>query len=416
MADIIANAAKGQRRALNSLYTSVKNKVYFVAEFLLGDERAASDATVRAIKMAFEAMGNEEIKSEKDFCALAIRKVADICKKTIVKSDAKAFKLPDNKNFLISGAVDTDCNQTELADRIIDKFSSLHKFIFILNLVGIVSKKRIAALCKSDTKTIEAAIDAEKLNIERLSDGKADYGAIYEVFKKRSEIACISAEADKEMNAIIADISAPYQKKARKGAIGITAIVLAVCLLVTGVVAIIVNNKPEPNKLYLAEIEIEDYGTIKLELDPSIAPITVKNFVDLAESGFYDGLTFHRIIEGFMMQGGDPDGNGTGGSDKEIYGEFTENGFVNNLSHKRGVISMARSNDPDSASSQFFIMHKDNAGLNGKYAAFGWVTEGMDVVDAVCESAEPIDGNGTIPAAKQPVIKSIKITGTKDAE
>ncbi len=166
----------------------------------------------------------------------------------------------------------------------------------------------------------------------------------------------------------------------------------------------------DANKNYYAEIIIEDYGTIKVALSSVQAPKTVENFVTLAVSGFYDGLTFHRIIEGFMMQGGDPKGNGTGGSGQNIVGEFSANGWQNTLSHKRGVISMARSQKYDSASSQFFIMHQDYTGLDGQYAAFGWVTEGMDVVDKVCTEAQPIDNNGTIPAAKQPVIETIKIT------
>ncbi len=164
------------------------------------------------------------------------------------------------------------------------------------------------------------------------------------------------------------------------------------------------------DKPIFAEIVIKDYGTITVKLDHDSAPITVENFVSLANSGFYDGLTFHRIIEGFMMQGGDPLGNGTGGSDKNIKGEFSSNGVNNPLSHTRGTISMARAYDPDSASSQFFIMHKDYTGLDGDYAAFGQVTEGIDVVDEVCTQAEPVDNNGTIPAADQPVIEKIIIS------
>ena len=148
----------------------------------------------------------------------------------------------------------------------------------------------------------------------------------------------------------------------------------------------------------------------RIKLDGKTAPITVQNFVDLAKSGFYDGLTFHRIIEGFMIQGGDPNGNGTGGSDKTIKGEFKENGAKNNIKHKRGVISMARSSDYDSASSQFFIMQEDNDSLDGQYAAFGHVTKGMKVVDKICEDADPMDDNGTIAQSKQPVIKTITVS------
>lgn len=158
-----------------------------------------------------------------------------------------------------------------------------------------------------------------------------------------------------------------------------------------------------------ATIEVESYGTIKLQLNGTVAPVTVANFANLASSGFYDGLTFHRIIKGFMMQGGDPNGDGTGGSDRTIVGEFAENGHPNPISHVRGTISMARSSAPNSASSQFFIMQEDSVNLDGNYAAFGHVTDGMDVVDAICNSAEPTDGNGTIAKDKQPKITSLRM-------
>ena len=158
-----------------------------------------------------------------------------------------------------------------------------------------------------------------------------------------------------------------------------------------------------------AKIKVKDYGTIEVELDGDTAPITGANFIKLVNEKFYDGLTFHRIMSGFMIQGGDPLGNGTGGSDETIKGEFSSNGVENNISHKRGVISMARSSDPDSASSQFFIMHQDSTYLDGEYAAFGKVTKGMKVVDKICEDATPTDGNGTIEKADQPVIESIRM-------
>lgn len=157
------------------------------------------------------------------------------------------------------------------------------------------------------------------------------------------------------------------------------------------------------------EIAVKDKGVIAVELDADTAPITVTNFVELANSGFYNGLTFHRIIEGFMIQGGDPKGNGTGGSDKNIKGEFAANGIKNDISHERGVISMARSSAYDSASSQFFIMHKTSTHLDGQYAAFGHVTSGMDIVDDLAENTPVSDSNGTVLKANQPVIESIKV-------
>lgn len=161
--------------------------------------------------------------------------------------------------------------------------------------------------------------------------------------------------------------------------------------------------------LHHVKIEIADYGTISLELDADTAPISVTNFIKLADSGFYDGLTFHRIINDFMIQGGDPLGNGTGGSDETIKGEFSSNGVENDISHVRGVISMARSMNPDSASSQFFIVHKDSTSLDGEYAAFGHVTEGIEIVDQICADTPVQDNNGTVAAADQPKITSVKV-------
>ena len=160
---------------------------------------------------------------------------------------------------------------------------------------------------------------------------------------------------------------------------------------------------------YQVEIKVKDYGTIYAEIDADTAPITVTNFVKLSKEKFYDGLTFHRIIDGFMIQGGDPLGNGTGGSSKTIKGEFSENGIKNSISHVRGVISMARSSDYNSASSQFFIVQKDTTSLDGQYAAFGKVISGMDVVDKIAK-VKVEDDNGTVSKENQPVIESIRVT------
>ena len=154
-------------------------------------------------------------------------------------------------------------------------------------------------------------------------------------------------------------------------------------------------------------ITMQDGGVMQLELYPEKAPKTVANFVKLAKEGFYDGLTFHRIIEGFMIQGGDPMGTGMGGSDENIIGEFASNGFPqNDIAHVRGVISMARAMDPNSASSQFFIMHEDAPHLDGQYAAFGMLTEGFDVLDRLAKTQVSFDGQ--TPLAK-PVIESIAV-------
>ncbi len=156
------------------------------------------------------------------------------------------------------------------------------------------------------------------------------------------------------------------------------------------------------------EMSVKDYGKINLKLNADVAPITVTNFVNLVNEGFYNNLTFHRIIKDFMIQGGDPLHNGTGGSKNKIKGEFKDNGVNNNISHKKGVISMARSSDYDSASSQFFIVTKDSTFLDGKYAAFGVVTSGLDVVLKISD-VKAIDDNGTVEYKNQPVIEYIKV-------
>lgn len=161
--------------------------------------------------------------------------------------------------------------------------------------------------------------------------------------------------------------------------------------------------------IHHAVISVKDYGDITVELDGDTAPITVQNFMDLANAGFYDGLTFHRIMDGFMIQGGDPNGDGTGGAEQNIKGEFSSNGVTNDISHKKGVISMARSQDPDSASSQFFITVADSEFLDGEYAGFGHVTDGQDVADKIAAEADPLDDNGTVAPEDQPVITSLKI-------
>ncbi len=176
-----------------------------------------------------------------------------------------------------------------------------------------------------------------------------------------------------------------------------------------------VEEELEPEELSLqsglhqVEIVVKDFGSIIVELDADVAPITVTNFMKLVEEGFYDGLTFHRIISGFMIQGGDPNGNGTGGSGTSITGEFSMNTIKNDISHTRGVISMARSANMNSASSQFFIMHQDATQLDGQYAAFGHVTEGMEIVDQICELTKVQDYNGTVDPVDQPIIEKITI-------
>lgn len=161
--------------------------------------------------------------------------------------------------------------------------------------------------------------------------------------------------------------------------------------------------------LHHVEIDIEDFGTIKVELDADSAPISVTHFITLAKDGFYDGLTFHRVIPDFMIQGGSSSGDASSGSESSIKGEFSANGVTNSISHVRGTISMARNSiSMDSASTQFFIVQKDSLYLDGQYAGFGHVTEGMEVVDEICANT-PYGENGAVTADNQPVITAIRV-------
>ncbi len=186
-------------------------------------------------------------------------------------------------------------------------------------------------------------------------------------------------------------------KTVRGVGFGCVALGVLICLIVSA------SLLTKASQVVYADIAIKDYGTVTVRLDKEAAPITCENFIQLAESGYYTGTTFHRIIENFMMQGGD------GKDVPTIKGEFSSNGWENPLEHVRGTISMARTNDPNSANSQFFIVHQDSPHLNGDYAAFGTVTAGMEIVDKICTEAEPTDGNGSIAADQQPVIESVTI-------
>ncbi len=188
---------------------------------------------------------------------------------------------------------------------------------------------------------------------------------------------------------------------------------LALLLALTALLPALAEEAAAPRYV---RITVKDYGDVYAEVYPDTAPITVENFMTLVGERFYDGLTFHRIISGFMIQGGDPQGNGTGGSGRQIKGEFSQNGVENPLKHERGVLSMARSQMMDSASSQFFIMHADAPHLDGSYAAFGRVLSGLWVVDKICQVTPVQDGNGTVAQESKPVIESIREVEKAEAE
>ncbi len=450
MSNLIQNAAKGQRKAMEQLYETNKQKAYYVAKCLLGENSMAIRAANFAFKNVWSGIAAHGISTEKEFTHLLIRKIVDYCKKNIGKSDAKAFRIPQNRNFLISAESAITNNAKDIEAQVLCKLPSLQRFIFVLHTVGDYLPEQIASTFRFDLKTVGTAINAEKLNIERLTKhlgSEYSYEAILESILNRVDDTEVPDVLDERVGNVINNIATPIEKKKKKRITVIGISVLIGIFLIVGIVLLATRDTTDTNYTsgddttvsdtdtsadtsvisepiidldetltYYADIEISNYGTITVELDQAAAPVTVSNFINLAQNGFYDGLTFHRIIEGFMMQGGDPDGDGTGGNTDEdgnevnIVGEFTDNGYENSLSHTRGAVSMARATDYDSASSQFFIVHEDSsASLDGQYAVFGYVTEGLDVVDSVCESAEPTDDNGTIESDAQPIIASITI-------
>ena len=483
MDTIIQKASKGNRTALTQLYEGNKQDIYFLCRALLRNGEATVPAAKWALKSALVAVDIGEVQTEDAFFAYAVKQAVSYCKKNITKKDARAFKLPPQKNFRISHVNDHYIDpEADMVDNYINCLPAAQRFALVLRLTGAMDEKQIARAIGVDVTSASLLKEAESENL----------GKVYRALQAKG-ISCVAPttellamafddalsqthipdELEKYMSDYINSVAAPIEKAAKSkrkvyyiaaAAIVVVAVILIAVLAGSGKndtmgdkddTAETVTSTDENTALddvldkattdaildieateedttgedsesddmventaitldasliYYADIEIQDYGTITVQLDQASAPITTANFVSLAESGFYDGLTFHRIIEGFMMQGGDPEGNGTGGSDKTIAGEFTDNGHDNALSHTRGAISMARSSDYDSASSQFFIVHEDSsASLDGQYAVFGYVTEGMDVVDAICQAAEPTDGNGTIPAEEQPVITSVTI-------
>lgn len=437
MSTIMEKAKKGNRKALEELYDGVKTKVYYVSLKLLETKEEAEKATCFAIKSGFENLDKVTFDSQKDFEDFCIKKAVDYCKIKVTKQNSKAFKLPQNQNFLVTADKKT---AKEKDKNVLKMLPELQRFILVLDVVCNYSAEQIAGVFKFDVKTVQMALGAQTVNVERLLQimgDDTDFSQFSDGLINQENQTKISQLIDREIAHFIDGIALPIERK-RKNKITLWSTVLSVAVVCILCAVLIINpfandsdtdttaddgtSESEPQEstaytpelldeslTYYADIDIENYGVVTVKLDEESAPISAANFVSLADSGFYNGLTFHRIIEDFMMQGGDPNGDGTGGSENTIVGEFSENGYENSLSHTRGAISMARSSDYDSASSQFFIVHKDSTYLDGQYAVFGYVSEGMDIVDAICEAAEPADDNGTIESQDQPVITAVTI-------
>ena len=429
MSELVVSAEKGSKKAMLALFESNKEEVYALTLALLNDPQKAGEITAEVIASSFNQITVKNIKTDIGFTRFLKAEVAKKAAEIIFKGNLKSFRVTKANSDKVEEITEEEfegdiSNCSKVLDTALAALSAEQRFVYILKTLGnlsfahigyIIVQREAAAkyfydsaetqlfmemdndgINKNNIKSLLAKMFFGKMLPDRYSEG------CYKAIKKRSK----------------------FQMPSKRAMI---AIIVAVCMALVGIFSFIfvrsvykkeaaengglhTPTQLDANKTYYADITIKDYGTIVIKLDNKSAPITAANFVELADRGFYDGLTFHRIIEGFMMQGGDPDGNGTGGPGYTIKGEFTANGVNNTLTNIRGAVAMARSsNDYDSAGSQFFIVHQDSEHLDGDYAVFGKVIQGMDIVDLICKSAVPSDSNGTIPAASQPIIESIKI-------
>ena len=419
----------------------------FCRACLLDDARAeklAGEAISDALSQLYDGRGT---KGEA-FLTMALKRAALLVRAGLVRKGKKSLPLPSAPRETAGGQQwSADGRDRSLLEQMLARMAPLERYLFALCHIAGFDENGIASVTGYGLETTRQALEAGRLRVACLL-GKASEtiglpaNMDHEV-QRFIETSVFSGETAGALHETVLSHTAPVRKRRR-----MRVLVPLVAILVLGAIAgtliavhvarsrddtadfdfseppageqqaegeledddaATAGTTAETEAAIRADIEIEGYGTITVALDAEAAPETVSNFVALAESGFYDGLTFHRIIEGFMMQGGDPNGDGTGGSETAITGEFSDNGFDNPLSHTRGAISMARSSDYDSASSQFFIVQEDSTFLDGSYAAFGYVESGMDIVDAICEAAEPTDDNGTIAADAQPVITRITI-------
>ena len=387
---------------------------------LLQDEKLAEKAMA---KLNSAVQG----KSAHEAAVLA----AQHCRKLLIREDSSAFE--DIKSSLmiseqLAFSEIRDDDEAGCYAYLVAQLSHRHRFAFLLKTEAGLTAEEIAKCLKLKPAEVESDLAAAWNTMTRTLDSmqkdKEEPVPMYAALRTKltESLAGIDLPEQAAVKTYInTAAAAPKRKKVKKPAItaptprnykkmGIMAACFAViCAAI--VIAVSVATGGDYAGGYYADIEIENYGTVTVQLNEKAAPVTVENFIELAESDYYDGKTFHRIMEGFMMQGGSENGDGKSVAGAEtIVGEFAANGYNNPLTHTRGAISMARASDYDSGSTQFFIVHQDNQeSLDGLYAAFGYVVSGMDIVDEICETAQPTDDNGTIPAEEQPVIKDVTI-------
>ena len=425
---LILKASLGDKKSLDFIAEKYQNYICFFCSTVISDSQKAENAFKKSFKAVFSAI--EKNPKVDNLDEIVTYETARVCKGFISdekNSDNIPAKLqPFADKDKISSVSAITAEQKKLFVNALKAVGANQRIALALNLLCDYDAKKIADVLKISEDKVQNSLDYGRENVKkqlRLSNGNFSKRDIVFLMTASSDIVKsaaaqkkLSDTAEKAVDDIVLSLAKPQKSDKKKAWIAISAV--AVFLIAVIVVFAVTSNKnngtptatdasvtagtntsatigtDEAKGTHHAEINIRDYGVI----------------INLANSGFYNGLTFHRIIDGFMMQGGDPLGNGTGGSDNTIKGEFSQNGVENNLSHTRGAISMARSTDMDSASSQFFIVQSDSTYLDGQYACFGYVTDGMDIVDKICKNAVTTDSNGSVDAENQPVINSIKIT------
>ncbi len=464
MSKTMEKARKGSAEAMQALYSKYVKTALCLARLLIQEENGANTAVCKSFRSLWDDLLEGKLTCEEYFYAALLWKLAIHCRAYIAKQDTKAVRIPANRQFAVIPDPSKLKSGGDGAELAINNLPVFQRFVYVLQGMFGYTNQQLAQLMHTNEATIQMALDAQELNYTRIfsaisaQTGSSLQMETHEIYNQLLGNISLT-EVPKMVNVTammgIDSVCEPIlqQKKAKQArVIQVFVIILICCTMVAGIALAAIywpegntddtldttgstastsastaatestapthaplpdtNYTPEAldeSAVYYADIVVENYGTITVQLNQNAAPITAANFVKLAREGFYDGLTFHRIKAGSMMQGGDPEGDGTGDAENTIVGEFAANGYENELSHTAGAISMARSDDYNSASCQFFIMHEDYTGWDGYYAVFGYVTEGMDIVDAICSAEYTKDSNDTVEAEQQPVITSIII-------
>lgn len=453
-------ASKGDKKALQQLYHQYAKTSYYLCCYFLKSEQAAAEATVTVFSQVFAATVGQPVLNEQLFKALVLGKTVEVTKANIQKNAPTAFRdaeksAVDGSYQAVKNAADPTAEEKQNLIKALRSLQNRQCYTLTMLTCFGLQKHQLAQYMKLDSDKIDASLARAKESFRKTlqlpensrRELEDQLRAVKAAMQEQAAAATVPPQVEKsvlaEAQKIAKFVTAKFLKHLAVAAAG----VMVAAGLVFGGIALFKNSnnaadadntssgesqnnqgssenqstqsvhatnqssttEPEFKATKHAQIAIKNYGTISLELYGEEAPITVNNFVKLANEGFYNGLTFHRIISGFMIQGGDPNGDGTGGSTENIKGEFSQNGVQNRILHTRGTISMARSSENDSASSQFFIMQQDATHLDGAYAAFGRVTSGLEIVDKICENTPVTDSNGTVTAENQPVITSVKI-------